>query len=368
MYSTETIKMMYSASPEVRLQGLLAWWIDEGQRSVERSLWRFTRNKQEIEDLLSETYLKLLVWLQNYCLKKPSVAAFAKKVAYHHWIDRRRRQKTEARKINLYAPKAFSIVEPDELLINAQARQLILHLKGEKERILALLYFQANCERHEIASLTGWSSKWIKNGLARLTRQLPKMAKEGKRYEQQASQWEEALPANGLQNMFGITLINVSLQNLAHDSENELASTLGVKDSTQAAREYMTMLRLVEIDSPTPQFALTFARRSSIEKGILGHEKIYYQDYMPRFHRDGTRGQYVMELKAGASYEAQLQKTVYGEQAPYPMLEWHFVTDSPAHKIMMHKPFSPQLATLLSNQNQGECLALYRLYVLNGEE
>jgi RNA polymerase sigma-70 factor (ECF subfamily) len=147
------------------------------QPVVAAYLWKFSRDRQQWEELVHDVFVEAYFSLGQYAGRAPLVhwlKRIATRVGYRHWKARRRRQ----REVPL--PD-----DPDQILAVAddpeaawQAGELVHRLLAElapRDRLVMTLTYLEASSVAEIAALTGWSETMVKVQTHRARKRLAKI-------------------------------------------------------------------------------------------------------------------------------------------------------------------------------------------------
>ena len=134
------------------------------ESAIASQLWRFTRDRGVLEELVQDTFVEAYFSLKGYRGDAPFVhwlRKIATRVGYRHWKresqDRRRRQSLEE--------SAEPSIVPGPGSAPAQSAEflyrLLEELRPEDRLILTLQYFE-ECDTEEMARRTGWNRTLVK--------------------------------------------------------------------------------------------------------------------------------------------------------------------------------------------------------------
>ncbi|MBN1424569.1 RNA polymerase sigma factor [Candidatus Fermentibacteria bacterium] len=131
------------------------------EQSIARQLWRFTRDRDELEDLIQEVFVEAYRGLRSYRSNAPLLhwlRRIGTRVGYRHW----KRRERDAAAIDWGSVEGFP--SPEEQAPSEAAEYLFRvfgRLPSEDRLVLTLLYFE-ECSTQEIATRTGWSRALVK--------------------------------------------------------------------------------------------------------------------------------------------------------------------------------------------------------------
>ncbi len=151
--------------------------VERHQQQVARLMWRFSRNKGVIEELVQETFVQAYMSLSGF-RGDGSFAGWlsriATRVGYRFW-------KSQAKnKAHYQLDETEVIEEADDSQLNpATAGRVIewlLEQLGDADRlVLTLMYFES-CRTEDIAQRMGWTRGMVKMRAFRARRKLKAIA------------------------------------------------------------------------------------------------------------------------------------------------------------------------------------------------
>ncbi|MFH1092167.1 MAG: RNA polymerase sigma factor [Pseudomonadota bacterium] len=134
------------------------------ENRIASGMWRFTRVKAELEELVQDVFVEAYLSLKGFKGRAPFLHWLRKigtRVGYRFWKQRRREQDRRANlKDNLLLP--VSTPEAMTALEAADTLEAILDRLPPKDRlVLTLMYLEEGSIR-EVAEQTGWSVTLVK--------------------------------------------------------------------------------------------------------------------------------------------------------------------------------------------------------------
>jgi RNA polymerase sigma-70 factor, ECF subfamily len=134
------------------------------QQPVANQMWRFTRDRQVLDELVQEVFVEAYLSLANYKARAPFLhwlRRIATRVGYHHWKREGRERSHQAllaqRKEELVAVSVGASPREAAEYLHALLEQL-----PPKERLVLTLLYLDECDTAEIARRTGWTRTLVK--------------------------------------------------------------------------------------------------------------------------------------------------------------------------------------------------------------
>lgn len=156
--------------------------IEKYKNPLFATILRMTRNQQDAEDLVQESFIKIYHQLGKFN-GKGSFSSWMYRVAINHCLDefRKKRYKMEQVEINEVHAKDFQHPEVTYLKKekNRQLEKLIGRLP-EDERLILLLRYVNELSYKEISELMNVSLATVRNKLHRGKKKLRKTMQDGK--------------------------------------------------------------------------------------------------------------------------------------------------------------------------------------------
>lgn len=147
------------------------------QRLIASQMWRFTRDKVELEELVADVFVEAYLSLKTFKGKAPFLhwlRKIATRVGYRFW---KKKARDRDRKAELEENRRFEISDAENETPTEAAEMLhgLLEKLDHKDRlVLTLMYFE-DCDTKEIAGRTGWSRSLVKVRAFRARNKLKKM-------------------------------------------------------------------------------------------------------------------------------------------------------------------------------------------------
>lgn len=351
-----------SSDLEIRTTGFWELWVIL-QLGLQRFFLSRTRNYQDTDDFLQETFVRVLNRLHDGPLAQDSVPErYVWRVANNLWRDHlRERYRTKPEAARTYPSAEEQVLEGLQTI-----SELILHIPDEQERLLALMRWHLEHSPEEIVSITGWDKQEVGNALRRVKRHLQQMSANASDYLNTQSPWEKQLAFTGEreQRAFGISHVNISPQDIDWESEKELVRDLDVRNLSQAKHIYDFILRTDSVNTKEPREYLTIMPRAALKPGLFGEKPVPYLDCTLQFRRvkEGGSWKQVIDLANKVQYSARLTDTRFDEHAEGMVCEWVF----PTLQLYIRKPLSEKMVfAALNPDSREESVSLYRAYPLD---
>ena len=135
------------------------------QNDIARRMWRFTRDRRELEELVQDVFVEAYTSLASYRGTGPFdhwLSRLATRVGYRLWKRRRRAEKTVAIQ-DWDAPDPSRTQEAQ--LEAAEAAERLHRVLGQlapRDRLVLTLMYLEEMSVAEIADHTGWSRTMVK--------------------------------------------------------------------------------------------------------------------------------------------------------------------------------------------------------------
>ena len=150
------------------------------QAVVFQQMWRFTRDRNEQDELVQEVFIEVYRSLRNFRGRAPFLhwlRRIATRVGYRYWKhqarDRRLREALDQRPIAEFRPPEQQ--DPSEAA--EQLHSLLGRLAPKDRLILSLLYFDG-CDPAEVAERMGWNANLVRVRAHRARQKLKKMLED----------------------------------------------------------------------------------------------------------------------------------------------------------------------------------------------
>jgi len=150
--------------------------VDRYQGRISAYLWRFTRNRTELEELVQDVFVEAYVGLAKFAGKAPLLhwlKRIATRVGYRFWKDRGRRDRDLVLMLDADSIAAIANDTTDARQIAEVVHVLLAALKPRDRLVLTLAYLE-DFSVKEIARLTGWSEVMVKVQLHRARQRFAK--------------------------------------------------------------------------------------------------------------------------------------------------------------------------------------------------
>ena len=134
------------------------------QPAVTRRMWRFTRDRTQLEELVADVFVQAYQSLESFRGDGPFehwLLRIATRAGYRFWRNRKRRSDHEVPLQDWDRP---GDEEPDRLEVTEAAQQLhqtLAELAPRDRLVLTLMYFE-EMSVAQIADQTGWSLSMVK--------------------------------------------------------------------------------------------------------------------------------------------------------------------------------------------------------------
>ena len=135
------------------------------QNVIARRMWRFTRDRRELEELVHDVFVEAYISLKGYRAKAPFshwLNRIATLVGYHYW---KRRKRASEREVPLQDWDAFKAPEEDSALEAEEAAEVLHKLLGQlppRDRLVLTLMYLEDMSVAQIAEQTGCSRTLVK--------------------------------------------------------------------------------------------------------------------------------------------------------------------------------------------------------------
>lgn len=132
------------------------------QRGVTARLWRFTREREVLEELVHQTFVEAWIGLRGFRSEAPFehwLHRIAVRTGYRHW--RERREDRERRGTPLPEALDRTAAPPDPAQAGAVLHDLLGRLPPRDRLVLTLMAVEGHSVA-ETARLTGWSRPLVK--------------------------------------------------------------------------------------------------------------------------------------------------------------------------------------------------------------
>jgi RNA polymerase sigma-70 factor (ECF subfamily) len=133
--------------------------VERYQAAVAATLWRFTRDKLVLEELVQDTFVEVYLSLRSFRKGAPFfpwLRTVATRVGYRHWRVLRREAERRELAARHRLPESANASETADYVF-----AVLEHLAPEDRLVLTLQYFDG-CSIKEIAERMGWSATLVK--------------------------------------------------------------------------------------------------------------------------------------------------------------------------------------------------------------
>lgn len=144
------------------------------QQQIAARMWKFTRDRQALEELVHEVFVEAFFSLSGYRGTGPFPAwldRIATRVGYRFWKRQRRAGRTVA--LEDY-DRAAPGDDPDPAASRAVALHRVLAQLSPRDRLVLTLMYWENLSVAEIAQHTGWTQAMVKVQAHRARKRLKK--------------------------------------------------------------------------------------------------------------------------------------------------------------------------------------------------
>jgi len=150
------------------------------QQAIAAYLWRFTRDRQQWEELVQDTFVQAYLSLGSYAGRAPLehwLKRIATRVGYRFWKQRDRRQ----REVSIVAETdhvSDGTSDPTSAQEAAEVVHLLLAQLAPRDRLVMTLAYLEERSVAEISELTNWSTSMVKVQTFRARKRLAKICKQ----------------------------------------------------------------------------------------------------------------------------------------------------------------------------------------------
>lgn len=162
--------------------------VERYQQATAGVLWRFTRDRLVLEELVQDAFVEAYLSLGRFRKDAPFLPwlrTIATRVGYRYWRRNRQqrdRQAALAQWRRLDGPVPAAQERPDA----AEALFGLLEALGPKDRLVLTLQYFEGCNTKEIAERTGWTAALVKVRAFRARQRLRALLLEAERSDEQA--------------------------------------------------------------------------------------------------------------------------------------------------------------------------------------
>ncbi|MCE5325950.1 MAG: RNA polymerase sigma factor [Planctomycetaceae bacterium] len=133
------------------------------QNAIAARMWHFTRDKNQLEELVHDVFVEAYVSLKSYRGTAPFVHwlnRIATRVGYRHWKGQDRKRQTVSLE-DWDAPKADQ-ADPAAADEAAELLHKVLAQLPTRDRLVLTLMYLEELPVSEVAHRTGWSQTMVK--------------------------------------------------------------------------------------------------------------------------------------------------------------------------------------------------------------
>lgn len=144
--------------------GAYARLVQRHQNAVARYLWRFTRDRAVLEELVQEVFVEAYFSLRRFRGRGPLVAwlrAIATRVGYRFWKRRRHERSREAVPLT-QVQRALASPEQASPEQAAEWLHAVLSRLAPRDRLVLTLQYVEGLSVAEVSRLTGWTKTLVK--------------------------------------------------------------------------------------------------------------------------------------------------------------------------------------------------------------
>jgi RNA polymerase sigma-70 factor, ECF subfamily len=153
--------------------------VERYESQVFLQMWRFTRDRRVIEELVQDVFVEIYFSLGSFGggARFPQwIRKIATRVGYRYWKTENR---TRNRQELLAQHGQFRVqVVPREPSEAAEALFQMLERLAPRDRLVLTLYYYDQCDTREISERTGWSQVLVRVQMHRACQKLKRMLKE----------------------------------------------------------------------------------------------------------------------------------------------------------------------------------------------
>ncbi len=165
-------------------QAAYARIVERHQAAIAKRMWRFTRNRQELEELVEDVFVQAWMSLKGFRGEAPFahwLSRIASRVGYRFW-------KARSRKTEQLPLQDWDAVEaaPDGEIEARDAAELLhrtLEQLPPRDRLVLTLLYLEELSVAEAAERTGWSKTMTKVQAHRARKKLRRLLEETQQFE-----------------------------------------------------------------------------------------------------------------------------------------------------------------------------------------
>jgi len=150
------------------------------QQPIANSMWRFTRDRRQWEELVQDVFVEGYLSLGTYSAQAPLLhwlRRIATRVGYRYWKNQQKRRDEAA-----WTDETELLTSADEAVGSSQdAAELVHRILAElspRDRLVMTLTYLEERNVAEVSQLTGWSKSMVKVQLHRARKRLAKICEK----------------------------------------------------------------------------------------------------------------------------------------------------------------------------------------------
>lgn len=156
--------------------------VQRHQRAVAGWMWKFTRQRDEHEELVQDVFVAAFESLGGYRGRgyfSNWLRQVAVRTGYRYWRQRGRRVQLEGGEAAERLDQVDSGELPQSAVEAAETVHVLLAQLSPRDRLVLTLMYLEDCSVAEIAALTGWSHSLVKVQAHRARGRLRKLLEAG---------------------------------------------------------------------------------------------------------------------------------------------------------------------------------------------
>lgn len=150
------------------------------QPAIFRQMWRFTRDRVILDELVQEVFVEAFYSLKGFKRKAPFehwLRRIATRVGYRHW-KRKARDQRVAEAAAEDAAVQPALTKPATPSDAGEQVHLYLSQLAPADRLVLAMHYLEECDAGEIAERTGWSRTLVRVRAHRARNRLRKMLED----------------------------------------------------------------------------------------------------------------------------------------------------------------------------------------------
>lgn len=152
--------------------------VERHQQTVARRMWRFTRDRRELDELVAEVFVQAYTSLGQFRGDAPFshwLMKIATRTGYRFWKKRRRKTEHETPLQDWDQPIELDAAKRLEATEAAQRLHTLLDQLPPRDRLVLTLMYLDELSVAEIAEQTGWSESMVKVQAHRARKKLRRL-------------------------------------------------------------------------------------------------------------------------------------------------------------------------------------------------